>query len=300
MNFRRILCLFYQAAVEWNNDHASLFAAALAYYTIFSIAPIFIFLVTIASVVFSREDAQQWLFLNVSPFVGPEVMSALRSILDDIQDTPATLIATMLALGTFLFGASRVVSHLRFSFNTVWEIPPRSGGGVWEMVKDRLLIFLTVVLIGIFLVLLVAASAILSAAGSYLEQIAPEFTAAIRISDFLVTIIVGSLLFAAMFKFLPDAVIAWSDVWVGAMLTAFLFFIGRHFIGLYFGSAAIRSAYGAAGALVVVILWIYYSALIIFYGAEFTHVYARNIGCGIQCKQEKREQEREGRESVER
>ncbi len=292
MDWKHIPSLLYETAREWHNDNASMYAAALAYFTIFSIAPMFIFVVSIASIIFSRQNARLWLFRNTEPFVGQELMNALRSILENIQDTPTTLIATILGLATFFLGTTRIVSHLQNSFNNIWDIPPRPGGGVWGTVKGRLSGFLIVLATGVFLVILAVASAFISTAGAYLDQMLPSFGSILQVSDFLVSMIIGTLVFSIMFKFFPDAKIAWSDVWIGSLVTAFLFFVGKQLLGIYLSQGAVRSAYGAAGSLVVIILWIYYTAQITFFGAEFTQVYAGRYGTKIKRERKPRREHR--------
>lgn len=287
MDWKRIPSLVYETAREWHNDKATMYAAALAYYTIFAITPMFIFVVSIAGVVFRGGGARLWLFRNTEPFVGPEVMNALRSTLENIQDPPTSFVATALGLIAFFLGTTRIVSHLQTSFNIIWEIPP-TAAGVWGTIKGRVGGFLIVLATGVFLILLAAASAVLSTAGVYLDQLLPSFGPFLKASDFLVSMVIGTLIFSIMFKYFPDAKIAWSDVWIGAVGTAFLFFVGKQLLGIYLGRGAVRSVYGAAGSLVVIILWINYSAQIIFFGAEFTQVYAKRYGTRIRRERKTR------------
>jgi membrane protein len=293
MDFRHIPSLLCESLKEWYGDNVSMLAAALAYYTLFAIAPMFIFIATIASIVFRREDIRQWLFSNAAPFLGPEVMDALRSILDNLQNPPATVIATTIGLVAFFFGTTRAVVHLRNSFNFIWKIPPRPRGGVWGTVKGRIMVFLIVIAAGFFLILLAMASAFLSAEETFFESAFPRLESILQSSNIFISLVFGTILFATMFKYIPAEKIAWTDVWIGAAVTSVLFVIGKHLLGMYFGWGAIHSGYGAAGSLVVIILWLYYSAHIVFFGAEFTQVYTRRYGTKICRRTEKNREYRE-------
>lgn len=281
MKLNGISVLLLETAKRWYTHNVSVYAAALAYYTIFAIAPMFIFLISIIGAVFSQNDAREWLFHSTEPFVGPQVMRALRNLLHNIQDPPTTVIATGLGLLTFFFGTTRIVSHLKFTFDAIWEVTPKPVG-FWKMFVNRLLIFLIVIAVGFLLVLLAVAGAALTGAGDYLHEVAPYLEPILKISDFLITMCVGTLMFAVIFKYFPDAVIFWRNVWLGSVITAFLFFIGKKVLGLYFSMGAVKSAHGAAGSLVVIILWIYYSAQILFFGAEFIQVYVKRYGSASQ------------------
>ena len=271
--------LLYETAKRWYDDKVSVSAAALAYYAIFTIAPMFILLVAIIGVVFRQADALDWLIESTTPAVGPEVMRALRILLDTIQSPPTTFIATGLGILSFFMGTTGIVGHLKHTFDSIWKVNPKSCG-FWKSVMNRLFSFTIVLTIGFSLLLLAVVGAALSAAGTYLDNLAPSLGIILNGVDFLITIVLGTILFAVMFKYIPDVFIPWSDVWVGSAVTAFLFFIGKQLLGLYFGMGAVKSAPGAAGSLVVILLWIYYSAQILFFGAEFIQVYVRRRGSG--------------------
>ena len=269
---RAIPSLLIDTAKGWYNRNLSLYAAALAYYTIFSIAPMSIFLVSITGLVFSRSDAREWLFRNIEPFVGPDVLQALQNLLQDIQNPPTTFIATGLGLLTFFMGTTRIVSHLKNSLDFIWKVTPKSTS-IWQSIAGRVLAFSLVIVIGILLILLAVAGAILTSTGAYLNQVNSGLGPFLKLSDFFITMILGTALFAVIFEYFSDAKLYWKDVWLGSAFTAVLFFIGKQLLGLYFVKGTVSSAYGAAGSLVVVILWIYYSAQILFIGAEFIRVY---------------------------
>ncbi len=275
--FRAVPSLLIETAKRWYTENLSVYAAALAYYTIFSIAPMFIFLVSLTGLVFSRANARDWLFRNIEPFTAPDVLQALQNLLQDIQNPPATFIATGLGLLTFFMGTTRIVSHLKFSLDSIWKVAPRSMS-IWQSILGRLFSFALVIGIGVLLLLLAVAGAMLTAAGAYLNQVSPGLGPLLKLSDFFVTLILGTVLFAMIFEHLSDADIYWKEVWLGSAVTAILFFIGKQLLELYFIKGAVRSAYGAAGSLVVIVLWIYYSAQILFIGAEFIRVYIERYG----------------------
>lgn len=262
--------------------NVSVLAAALAYYTIFSITPLFIFLLTIISLYLSRTDAQVWLLENLQPFIAEPVVQAINNMLNSIQSPPATIIATLFGLLTFLLGTTQIILHLRYSLNTLWDVPVREGNGILSEIKreikTRFSTFLIVIGIGIFFIALVIASAYLTAMGKHLNTLMPALWFGLQVSDFLISVGLTTLLFAVIFKIIPDAEIAWSDVWIGSMVTAFLFSLGKFLLGMYFTKGAITSAYGAAGSLIIIILWLYYSAQIFFFGAEFIREYSMKLG----------------------
>ena len=269
---RAIPHLMIETAKRWYTENLSIYAAALAFYTVFAITPMFIFLVSIIGLVFSRPDARDWLFRNIEPFSGPDISLALQNLLQSIQNPPATFIAIGLGLLTFFLGATRIVSHLKFSLDSILKVAPKPMS-IRRSIIGRLFSFALVIATGIFLILLAVAGAMLTAAGEYLQQVSPGLGPLLKISDFFITLLVGTVIFAMIFKFLSDADIYWKDVWLGSTVTAFLFFIGKQLVGMYIVKSAVHSAYGAAGSLVVIILWIYYSAQILFIGAEFIRVY---------------------------
>jgi membrane protein len=273
--------LFYETAKRWNSDKVSVFAAALSYYAIFTIAPLSIFIVIITGMVFRRTDAWDWLIVNTTPTVGPEVMQALRTLIENIHYPSTTIIATGLGLVTFFLGATGIVVHLKHTFDLIWKVNPKPGG-FRKSIMNRLFSFMIVITIGLSLLVLAVISAALTAAGTYLDGLAPSLGIILNVLDFVITIVLGTLLFAVIFKYIPDVFIPWSDVWAGSLVTALLFFIGKLILGLYFGKIAVHSVPGTAGSLVVIILWIYYSAQILFFGAEFIQVYVKRHGSGMR------------------
>jgi membrane protein len=281
MNVKRIVELFKKTFQEWQEDKASRLAAALAYYTAFSIAPLFVIAIAIAALVFGEEAAQGKIFWQLRDLVGQDAAKAIQSLLVSSSKPAEGTIATIISVALLFFGASNVFSQLQDALNTIWEVAPKPGIGVKGIVKTRILSFGIVLGIGFLLLVSLILSAVLAGLGNYFGELMPGLQVLWTILNFGLSFGVITLLFALMFKFLPDAKIAWSDVWIGALLTALLFTIGKSLIGLYLGNSGVGSTYGAAGSFVVLLLWVNYSAQILFFGAEFTQVYANKYGSRI-------------------
>jgi membrane protein len=266
---------------EWSEDKASRLAAALAYYTVFSIAPIILIVVAVAGLAFGQEAAQGQIDRQLQSLMGNTGAQAIQQMVAHGREHGAGVIATILGLAALIFGASGTFAELKDSLNTIWEVQPKAGSGILKTIRDRFLSFTMVLGIGFLLLVSLVLSAALAAFGHYLSGLMPGMAAISMALNFFIAFAIITLLFAMMFKILPDVEIAWKDVWVGAAVTAFLFTIGKLAIGLYLGRGAFSSSYGAAGALIIVLLWVYYSAQILFFGAEFTQVYARRYGSRI-------------------
>jgi membrane protein len=266
---------------EWSKDKASRLAAALSYYTIFSVAPLLVIAIAVAGLVFGRKAATDQIVYEIRGLVGDQGAQVIQTILQNASKTSSGVLATIIGIVTLLIGASGAFGQLQDSLNTIWEVKPKSGRGVKGVLRDRFLSFSMVVVIGFLLMVSLVLSAFLSGVGKYLSGQLPMSSVVMQAINFGISFAVTTLLFALIFKVLPDAYIRWRDVWVGAAVTALLFSLGRFLIGLYLGRSSVSSAYGAAGSLVVLLLWVYYSAQILFLGAEFTQVYAKTFGKAI-------------------
>jgi membrane protein len=273
--------LIQETFKEWSEDKASRLAAALSYYTIFSIAPLLVIAIALAGLVFGREAATNQVVGEIRGLVGEDGAQVIQTILQNASKTTSGVLATVIGIVTLLIGASGAFGQLQDSLNTIWEVKPREGRGIKGILRDRFLSFSMVLVIGFLLLVSLVLSAVLSGIGKYLADVLPMSSVVLQAINFTISLAVTSLLFALIFKVLPDAYIRWRDVWVGSVVTALLFSLGRFLIGLYLGRSSVSSAYGAAGSLVVVLLWIYYSAQILFMGAEFTQVYAGKFGKSI-------------------
>jgi membrane protein len=280
-----IFGMFRDAASDWVEDKATQQAAALTFYSVLSIAPLLVISLSVASLAFDKEAAQDQMINEMGGLTGSEGKEAVKAMLESADKPQQGTVATVIGVITLLFGASGVFGQLQDSLNTVWEVKPKPGGGIWQLIRSRFLSMAMVLGTGFLLLVSLVLSSAIAGMGTYLNYEFPGLESVWHIVNFVVTIVVVTVLFALIFKFLPDAEIAWRDVWVGAVLTATLFAVGKLLIGLYLGKASIGSAYGAAGSLVVLLVWIYYSSLILFFGAELTQVYAKRFGSRIVPKE---------------
>ncbi len=277
-----IVGLLKETWKEWQEDKASRLAAALAYYTAFSIAPLLVIAIAIAAIVFGEEAAQGQLATQLGTLVGKEAAAAIESLIEtSAQQSTQGTIATIISIALLFFGASNIFTQLQDALNTIWEVAPKPGRGIKGLVKDRILSFGMVLGIGFLLLVSLILSTVLAVVGNYLGHMMPGLHFLWSILNFLISFGVITLLFALMFKFLPDVKITWGDVSIGAAITALLFTIGKSLMSLYLGNSSVGSTYGAAGSLVVLLLWVNYSAQILFFGAEFTQVYANKYGSRI-------------------
>lgn len=262
----------------WNKHNVPKLGAALSYYTIFSIAPLMIVVVAIIGFAFGRQAAQGQIMAQIQDMIGRDGAQAIQTVIANADQPKTGAIATILGLITLFLGASGVLTELRDSLNRIWEVKADSSGGLWRIVRDRLASFGMVLAIGFLLLVSLMLSAAIAAAGKFMGGLLPVPAIVLQLVNMVFSFIVIAALFALIYRFLPDDQIEWDDVAIGSLVTALLFTLGKFAIGLYLGKAGIGSAYGAAGSLVVVLAWVYYSAQIFFFGAEFTHVYSMRHG----------------------
>lgn len=269
---------------EWNADKAPQLAAALAYYTIFSMAPLLIIAIAVAGLAFGQQAAQDQVRTQIQGLVGSEGADFIQSMIQSASKPGTGAIATIIGVVALLSGAAGVVAQLKNALNTIWNVkpPPGPGGlkGILVTIQQQLLSFGMVLGIGFLLLVSLLLSAIIAGVSSLFGDRVP--TLLYEVLNFVISFGIITLLFAAIYKVLPDANIRWKDVWIGAAITSLLFTIGKLLIGLYLGHSGTASTYGAAGSLVVILLWIYYSAQILFFGAELTQVYANQYGDPIE------------------
>jgi membrane protein len=280
MSIRRIWLLLKITFSQWRQDQASVMAAALAYYTVFSLAPLLIIVIAIAGAVFGEQAAKGELVMQMQGLIGKEGAQLIQTAIENASqlDPSQGPIPTLINIILLLSGASVIFGQLQQSLNRIWKVEPKPGNGIIDFVRQRLLSFSMVLVIAFLLLVSLVISTILVISGNYLRDLVPGFTYLWHLLNFFVSLGIVTLLFAMMFKILPDAKIAWKDVWMGAALTALLFDIGKFLLGLYLGKTSLASAYGAAGSLVIILTWVFYSAQILFLGAEFTQVYVRSGG----------------------
>jgi membrane protein len=281
VKFRGVRALFGEAFTGWREHKASNMAAALAYYTVFSLAPILVISIAVAGLVFGQEAAEGRIVGQISGLVGRESALALEAMIAAARAPSSSIAATVLGLATLLFGATGVFGELQDSLNTIWGVKPKPGRGLIRLLKTRFVSFTMVLGIGFLLLVSLVVSAAISAIGAWLSGLLPLPEVVLQGINLVVSIAVVALLFAMIFRFLPDVEIGWRDVWAGAVFTAVLFGLGKLAIGLYLGKSSVASSYGAAGALVLILVWVYYSAQILFFGAELTRAWAYQQGSRI-------------------
>jgi membrane protein len=286
--FKQYWSVSKAAASQWSKDRAPRLGAALAYYTTFSMVPLLIVIIGIIGLVFGEETAQSAIIDQIRNLVGPQSADAIKEMLHRADQPSSGIFSTIIATVTLLVGAAGFFNQLKDALNTVWGIEPKGGRGIWGFLKENFLSFATVVGSAFLLLVSLIVSTALSAFGKWFGSFLSLPKVVLQSINILLSLLVITGLFALIFKVLPDARIAWSDVWVGAGLTAVLFTIGKFAIGLYLGKSDVGSAYGAAGSLVIVLVWVYYSVQILLYGAEFTEVYASQFGKDIQPTEDAR------------
>ena len=274
--------LLKQAAWDWLDDQAPTLGAAVAYYTVFSLAPLLIIAMSIAGMVFGREAAQGQIFDQLRNLIGEASAGAMEEVVQSASSKPATgVVATIIGFVALIVGASGVFGQVQTSLNAIWRVEPKPGRGLWGLLQDRVLSFGFILIVGFLLLISLILTAVIAFIGEWFGGFVPGIEMFIQILNAILSLAVITMLFAMIFKFLPDVKIAWRDVWIGALITAVLFTIGKEVLGLYLGKSGVASSYGAAGSLIVLLLWVYYSAQIVFFGAEFTKAYANRFGSRV-------------------
>jgi membrane protein len=285
MSAKSLFTLVKDAFKDWQKDKAARLGAALAYYAIFSIGPLVLIMTAIAGLVFGEEAARGQIASSLDGTLGRSGAEMVQTIVQGASKPAAGIIATVVGAVTLLLGASGLFGQLQDSLNTIWDVMPRPGAGIMAMLKNRGLTFLMVLFAGLLLLASLVANSVLAAIGDVLKQYLPGGALIWQILGYVISLGIIILLFAMVYRFLPDVHLKWSDVWLGAIVTAVLFVLGQVALGFYLGLTNFSSTYGAASSIVVLLVWIYYSAQILFFGAEVTQVYARDYGSGIRPKQ---------------
>jgi membrane protein len=274
MRLMQGVSLLKKAFDNWNNHDAPRLGASVAFYSLLSFAPLLVLIAAVVALVFTQQKTHDALVQQANDMMGSRGADMVKSLLENAQKPSSGIFASVVAFVTVLFGASGVFGELRTALNALWDVKPAPDAGWKAMVKDRLFSFGMVLSVGFLLLVSLVVSAALTFVGSYFQQLLPIPAVVLHIFNLLFSFAVITALFALMFKFVPSAPIEWRDVRVGALGTALLFTLGKFILGIYLGRASVGSAYGAAGSLVAVIVWVYYSAQIFFFGAAFTRVYS--------------------------
>lgn len=269
--------LLKSAYAGWTEHKAARLGAALAYYTIFSLAPLLVVAIAVASIVFGEAAARTQITTQIATVVGPQAAQSIQDMVRNASKHGSGVFPTVLGIVTILLGASGVFGQLQDSMNTIWDVQPVKTGGLWKVVKERFLSFSMVLGTCFLLLISLVVSAAIASVAHYMHG-GPNISPLLQVLDLVVGTAVITLLFALLFKFLPETAIAWHDVWAGALVTAILFSLGKLLLGLYLTGTGVSSAYGAAGSLVVILVWVYYTAQILFFGAELTKAYTFKYG----------------------
>jgi len=296
MPIKRFYELARKSVQAWLDDYASSIGAAIAFYTVFSLAPLMLIVIGIAGFFWGEEAVRGELMRQVGAMVGDSGAMAIEGVVRSSAEEPEQgMIATAASIVFLAIGATRVFAELQSALDRIWKVPAKEETtGVWKLLRSRLLSFGLVLSLAFLLLVSLVISAMLSALGGWLGGLMAGWELVLQALNILVSFGILMVLFAMIFKFMPQAEVAWKDVWTGAFVTALLFEIGKLLIGLYVGKSAVASSYAAAGSLVVVLLWVYYAAQVFLLGAEFTWVYANEHGSragrgGIPADHDKKE-----------
>jgi membrane protein len=267
----------------WVDDYAPSMGAALSYYTLFSLAPLLIIVIAVAGMVFGQEAAQGEIVAQLRGIMGEQGAVAVEGMLKAAREPAKSVVATIVGIAILLLGATAIFGELQSALDRIWRVPaPKNESGIWHLLRTRLLSFGLVLGLGFLLVVSLVVSAALAALGKWWGGWFKDWDVFLEFLNFAVSFGIFTLLFAMIYKIMPRAKISWRDVWTGAAVTALLFTIGKVLIGLYLGKSSLASGFGAAGSLVVLIAWVYYSAQIFLFGAEYTWVYANRHGSRAQ------------------
>ncbi len=280
--FKDTWSIVKDTANDWLDDNGSRLAAALAYYSLLSLAPLLVITIAVAGFFFGPDAARGKVAGELGSVVGAEAAQGIQAVVASAHSPSAGVLSTVVGIVTLFIGASGVFGELQSSLNTIWEVKAKPGRGIWGEVKDRFLSFTMVLGVAFLLLVSLVLSSILSGIGSKFATALPGGEVVWQGVNFAFSLAVVTGLFALIFKYIPDAEIKWRDVWLGAAVTAVLFTIGKLLLGLYLGKAAVGSSYGAAGSVIALVVWVYYAAQILFLGAEFTQVQARRHGREIR------------------
>jgi membrane protein len=258
----------------WSEDNVARLSAALAFYTVLSSAPLLVLAVALAGAVFGEDAARGQIAHELSRVVGSAAGKGIETLLAEARAPDEGLVGSIASLVVLLFGASGVFGELQFAMNAIWDVPPKANTGIWDYMRERSMSFAMVMGVSLFLFASLLISALLSATGKFFVDALPGGPTLWELANLGITGSLIALLFALVFKVIPDTRVAWRDVWPGAIATSLLFSLGKLVLGWYLGRASVASPYGAAGSVMVLVIWVYYAAQIFFLGAEFTHAYA--------------------------
>lgn len=279
MRLKQIPDLIKKSVTAWLDDYAPSMGAAIAYYTLFAITPLLIIAIALAGFVFGHEAAQGEIIGQIRDLIGQEGAIAVQGLLKNAYEPAHSMLAIAGSVITMIIGATTVFGEIQSDLDRIWRVSvPSQESGLWRLLRKRLFSFGLVLGVGFLLLISLIISAVIAAFGKWLNSLFSGWEVFLFALDLSTSFAITTLLFALIYKFMPRAEIAWRDVWIGAAVTAFLFAIGKIFIGLYLGKISVASGFGAAGSLVILLLWVYFGAQIFLFGAEFTWVYSNTYG----------------------
>ncbi len=283
-SWKELPSLIKETYKEWNDGDPWRQSAVVSYYAIFSLPALLIIVITVAGSIFGEDAVEGKVSSEIGNMIGPDAAVEVETMISNAYQHENSVLATIIGIATLLFGATGVFYQLQQSLNNIWEVAPDKNAGIKKLVKDRVSSFGIILVIGFLLLISLVLTAALTALSDFIMQYLPSYLLYVfYVAEFLLSFGIITLLFAMIYKILPDVEMEWKTVWVGAAVTAILFIIGKFGLGIYFGKANPGSAYGAAGSLILILLWTSYSCLILFFGAEFTQVYARRYGHWVQA-----------------
>jgi membrane protein len=274
----RIWAAVTETASEWSRDNVSRLAAALSFYALLSVAPLLLITVFVLGLVFGEETARVNVVNTIASVSGPQGAAALETLAKNAHGSHGGRLGSIVGIAVALFGASGVFVELQAALNTIWGVPSKQQQVVLSYIIERFWSFVMVLGVSVLLFASVISSAVLAVVGEFFESVLPGGGALWQVANIGISLGILTLLFAVVFKVIPEAPIRWTDVWLGSFITALLFVIGNLLLGVYLGKSGVTSSFGGAGSIVAFVIWVYYSAQIVFLGAEFTEVYARYFG----------------------
>lgn len=283
---RTVFTLLKNTTIAFLDDNAFKLSASLSYYTIFALGPLFIIIISLSAIVYGKDVVEGRLFRQLSDLIGSDAAIQIQNILSNAQHTHATTLGAIIGFIVLFIGATGVFTEIQGSINFIWSVRAKPKKGWLKYLLNRLLSFSLVVGLGFVLLVSLIISALLTFLSETLTKKFPDFPVGLfNLTNSLIILTVITCLFAVIYKILPDAIISWKDAWIGSIFTAALFLLGKFLIGYYLGKANLGVTYGAAASVVIILAWVYYSSLILYFGAEFTKIYALHSGEGIRPKQ---------------
>lgn len=281
--WKDLFSLLKESYSEWNDDDPFRMSAAMSYYAIFSLPGLLLIVISVAGFIFGEEAVQGEISTQISSMIGSDAAKNVEEMISNVHQNDSSIWATIIGFATLIFGATGLFYQLQISLNQIWEVQVKKEEGIKKVLVDRVTSFGVILVIGFLLLVSLVLTAALSAFSDFIKENLPSYLIYVfYLVEFLISYGIITLLFATIYKVLPDVKIEWKTVWIGAAVTAALFVIGKFALGIYFGKSDPGSAYGAAGSLILILLWVSYSCLILFFGAEFTQVYARRYGHKIE------------------